>query len=109
MTDQIEKNFFSKEETHGTNPSIMPKNQNLILRSFIIGKDIPQGVTDLTTKYKSLNGDNIFEITEIFNSNFQKVGEIESLSFLQGIFDNSQGIWIEDYSVDRKKRGHNGF
>lgn len=100
-TNSYESRYFQR--TNSWNQSIyFAENQNILLRPFIIGKKIPENAKDLYGDFKSLNNDEIFEITEIYNSSMQKIGELKGVSFLNGIFDNINGIYMEDYSVDQE-------
>ena len=99
LTDRLENRYFQRTNTW--NQSIYYSDYGgLILRPFSIGKNIPEGTQDLYGDFKSLNNDDIFEITEIYNKRFEKVGELLGVSFLNNLFDTADGIYIEDYSVD---------
>jgi len=72
-------------------------HQNIILRSVNIGSDIPVGEDFGSGDFLSQNGDRIFDIIELFDTELNKIGEVSSISFYGEIFSTEKGIYIADY------------
>jgi hypothetical protein len=76
------------------------KHQKVILRAVNIGTNLPKGEDIGSGSFASQNGDDIFDLTELFNIDLVKIGEVYHLSFYGEIFSAESGIYIADYQYD---------
>jgi hypothetical protein len=75
------------------------EHQNLVLRSHSIGKYIPDGGSRYD-KLKTINGDENYVVTELFDNTLNKIGEVPGVTFIEGIFSSKTGLYIEDFLFD---------
>lgn len=75
------------------------EHQNLVLRSHSIGKYIPDGGS-MYDKLKTVNKDENYVVTELFDNTLRKIGEVTGITFIEGIFSSKDGLYIEDYLFD---------
>lgn len=75
------------------------KHSRTLLRAWTVGRRLDDNIAS-NSNLLSLNGDRVFVITELFDEQLTKIGEVENVVFYDGIFSNEQAIYIMDYLFD---------
>lgn len=89
--------------TNSWNESLyFDKHSNTLLRAVSIGKklDSENGSPANSGSSLSLNGDRVYVLTELFDGQFNKIGEVDNVVFYDGIFSTPDAIYMIDYEYE---------